>query len=105
MKTKDRIFAILSKPDRSHWKAFSFDSKSNQSDIEAFMVSIHVYSPNYFLIMRSDLTAKKPCKGSSNATTIYYYKDRFVLETPVSCSFERRKENGVIVKNRCFKVR
>jgi len=105
MKTKDRIFAILSKPNRNYWKAFSFDSKSNQNDVEAFMISIHVYSPNYFLIMRSSLTAKKPYKGSCNATTIYYYKDRFVLETPVSCSFVKRKWNGEIVNCRCFKVR
>jgi len=96
MKSKDRIVAILKTPykdsDGSHWKAFVFDSKVNQGDVEAFMISIHVHSPNYFLIMRSDLTEKKPYKGYSNATTIYYYKDIFVLEIPVTCSFEKRKE-------------
>ena len=109
MKTKDRFFAIITKPYKdgihSYWKAFSFNSQATLADIEAFMVSIHVYCPDYFLCNKKNLTEKKPSKGSSNARTVYYLLNRFVLDTPVSCSFEKRKENGVIVRRRCFKVR
>jgi hypothetical protein len=114
MDKSEQIFAIINKPvgrgNNRYWKAFGFNSNANQSDVEAFMCSIHISVHDYFLIMRSNLESKKPCHGSSNQRTIYYYTSNkygriFVNETPVSLSWEKRKENGYFVKNRIFKVR
>ena len=111
MKTKDRIWAIIGRkgPKGRHpnkyWEAFVFSPNALQNDVEDFMCAIHKSLNDYFLVMESDLKRVRPHKGSPFARSKYFYKDIWVYATPVGFTWEWRKEDGVKVRNRSFRVR
>jgi len=62
MKKKDRIYAILAKPDGRGrlrcWLAFAFNT-AIQDYVERFLSSIHLHNGDYFMVMESQLEVGK----------------------------------------------
>lgn len=116
MKTKteqrERIYAIINKPvgrgKNRYWKAFSFNRRDNQDDVQAFMYAVHVSINDYFLHYESQLELVKPSFGCSVPFFFYTSKryGRFwVNDTPVTVFYDWKKINGKkLLVNRIYQL-